>query len=412
MGLSTTNAAALLRTLYSKDKVVNASYKKSPLLGLLSKFEDFGGDGMKVPIIHGNPASRSASFATAQALAAASYSMTKAFTVTQVTDYTVVQISGAAIRRSKGDTAAFARLAKTVIDGGFDQATRSLCQKIYRGGWGKVGVISDSANLATTTLRLSAPEDAANFDIGNTLVFSASEAAAVLRSATTLTVTAVDRDAGTLTLSATPNSLGASIAVGDTIFLDGDRENSATPTRLAVAGVEAWIPQTAPSASESFFGVDRSVDSVRLAGARYAPSNLSPEDILIEATERVHRSGFEVDAIFCNPTFMRNLLKSLGTNARRDTTTVTQKVSYQHVEVMGATGPVKVYSDVYCPSNRVLGLNLDMWTLGSAGPAIGFLQEDGQEMLRQASSDGYEVRIGFDGNLWCKGPVANINVAV
>jgi len=412
MGLSTSNASALLKTLYSPDKVVNTVYKRSPLLAMLSKFTEFGGDGMKVPVIHGNPASRSATFSTAQSLASSNNTQSKAFTVTHVTDYAVAQISGAAIRRSKGDTAAFARLAKTEIDGAIDQLARSICQKLYRAGWGKVGTISSSAALGTTTLLLSAPEDAANFDIGNTVVFSSSENAAVLRTATTLTVNGVDRDAGTLTLSATPNSLAAGIAVGDSIFLDGDRQNSATPTRLTIAGLEAWIPNTAPSASESFFGVDRSVDPVRLAGARYSPTNLSPEDILIEATERVKRNNFEVDTIFCNPTFMRNLIKSLGANVRRVSTEVTQKVSFQGVEVVGASGPVKVYSDVYCPSNRVFGLNMDMWTLGSAGKTIDFLMEDGVEMLRQASSDGYEVRVGFEGNLWCKGPVANINVAV
>jgi len=412
MGLSTSNASALLKTLYSPDKVVNAQYKKSPLFAMLAKFEEFGGDGIKVPIIHGNPASRSTTFSTAQTLASSNNTQSKAFTVTHVTDYAVAQISGSAIRRSKNDTAAFVRLAKTEIDGAMDQLVRSLCQKLYRAGWGRVGAISSSANLASTTLLLSAPEDAANFDIGNTIVFAATEAASALRTATTLTVTAVDRDAGTITLNNTPNSLSASVATGDVIFLEGDRQNSGSPTRLAVAGLEAWVPQTAPSASESFFGVDRSVDPVRLAGARYAPTNLSPEDILIEATERVHRSGFEIKQIFCNPTFMRNLIKSLGANVRRVNTEVTQKVSFQAIEVIGATGPVEVYSDVYCPSNRVFGVNLDMWTLGSTGPAVRILNEDGQDMLRQSSSDGYEVRIGFEGNLWCKGPVAYINVAV
>lgn len=412
MGLNTTNAAALLKTMYSKENLINATIRKSPLFAMVSKFTDFGGDGMKVPIIYGNPAARATAFATAQSQAANSSTKSKAFTVTHVTDYAVATITGSAVRRSKGDPQAFVRLAKTEIDNARDQLTQSVCQQLYGAGWGKVGTISASAALGTTTLLLSQPEDAQNFSLDDRIVFAAAEASGTLRTATVLTVTGVDRDAGTLTLSATPNSLASGIAVGDSIFKEEDRENAASPTRRRIAGVQAWIPLTAPSASESFFGVDRSSDPVRLAGARYTPSNLSPEDILIEATERVARNNYAVDAVFCNPTFMRNLIKSLGTAVRRDSTQITQKVSFPHVEIMGASGAIKVYSDVYCPANRLFGLNMDMWTLGSTGEAIRILDEDGNSMLRQSAADGYEVRLGFEGNLWCKGPVSNITVAV
>jgi hypothetical protein len=80
--------------------------------------------------------------------------------------------------------------------------------------------------------------------------------------------------------------------------------------------------------------------------------------------------------------------------------------------VDGTRGPIKVVPDQNCPSNRIFGLKMAFWKLYSLGKAVRVIDTDGLQMLRQASSDGVEVRYGFYGQVGCRGPGANINVQV
>jgi hypothetical protein len=88
-------------------------------------------------------------------------------------------------------------------------------------------------------------------------------------------VIAVDTGAGTVTVSPTQQGAAGTPSGWSTAFpylgRAGDT-NFATnglmsANMLCIAGLGAWLPSTAPSGSDSFFGVNRSVSPTKLAKA-------------------------------------------------------------------------------------------------------------------------------------------------
>ena len=101
------------------------------------------------------------------------------------------------------------------------------------------------------------------------IVFTDSTSTGSLRdSGEALTVTSVSRMATTNQIGVSPNLTTISgVASGDFVIPQGDLE---TPgTYLVMAGMEDWIPASAPG-STAFFGQDRSKDVTRLGGQRVA----------------------------------------------------------------------------------------------------------------------------------------------
>lgn len=407
MALDMTSFEAALKEHYTADAVENLVYMDNPLLALIAKQEDIGGELWKVPLIYGNPQNRSATFS--QAASTDTSSELKAFLVTRVKDYSLAKIDNETILASKGNANAFMEAATTEIDGAINSLTRSLATGLYRAGFGKIGAIN--ATVTGTTLTLANSEDIVNFEVGMVLVFSETEGASTLRdSGDSVTVTAVDRSSGSMTV--TPDLSGISgLTSGDSIFVKGDRQNSATPSRLKVAGLEAWCPASAPSSS-SFFGVDRTSDVSRLGGQRYDASGVPIEEALIEAASRVAREGGKIDHFFMNYAKFSELQKALGSKVQYVDLKVNAEVGFRGIMVNGPRGPVKVIPDQNCPSNRIFGLQLNTWKLGSIGKAVRVINTDGLTMLRVTDADQVQVRYGSYLNLACKAPGFNINVQV
>lgn len=406
MALDMTSFEAALKQHYTADAVENMVYMDNPLLALLPKQEDIGGELWKVPLIYGNPQNRSATFS--QAASTDTSSGLKAFLVTRVKDYSLAKIDNETILASKGNANAFMEAATTEIDGAINSLTRSLATSLYRSGFGKIGSVN--ATVTGTTLTLQNSDDIVNFEPGMVLVFSASESGDTLRdSGDSVTVSAVNRSAGSMTVTTLSGISG--LAEGDSIFVKGDRQDSATPSRLKAAGLEAWCPATSP-ASTSFFGVDRTTDATRLAGQRYDATGVPIEEALIEAASRVAREGGKIDHFFLNYAKFSELQKALGSKVQYVDLKVNAEVGFRGIMVNGPRGPVKVIPDQNCPSNRIFGLQLNTWKLGSIGKAVRVINTDGLTMLRVTDADQVQVRYGSYLNLACKAPGFNINVQV
>lgn len=407
MSLDMTSFDAALKEHYTDDRVENMVYMDNPLLALMPKMEDFGGRNLPVPIIWGNPQNRSATFS--KAIAGTTTSKIDAFTLTRVKDYSVAQIDNETLEASKGNSNAFMEAATTEIDGCINSLTRSLAVKMYRSGFGDVGQLAATSSVTTTTLTLSEPNDVTNFEVGQVLCFSATQGSSVLRDAgDVVQVVAVNRSTGVLTVSPALSNI-AGLAVGDFIFLDGDRQNSATPVPIAVSGLEAWVPATAPG-SAPFFGVDRSVDPSRLGGQRLDGTAMPIEEALITGASLVAREGGKLGHFLLDYAQFAELEKALGTKVQYIDLKINAEIGFRGIVVNGPRGPIKVIPDQNCQANRAWGLQLDTWKLYSLGKAVRVIDTDGLQMLRQASADGVEVRYGFYGNVGCRAPGFNINI--
>ena len=404
LGFSLTNYTAALKKRYAPNFVKSMSYQGAPLFAMLKKMEDMGGEKWVQPVAYSDSQAIGYTIAAAQDLADTEYQKIKAFEVTRVKYYGVAHIDAELIEASKKDEDAFFRGTTEKIDSVMRSVTERVNVGLYRKGWGAIGQVVETSG---TTLTLSNPQDIVNFHPGMSIAFADTEDDTALRdSGDTIDVVSVNRSAGTMVLAENLTTISG-IATLDFLFRVGDREDSATPTRRLIAGLEDWCPQTAP-ASTSFFGVDRTSDT-RLGGCRFDGSSAPIEEALIEAGMLVTREGGKPDVCFMNPSKYGDLLKALGSKVQY-VDVKTAEISFRALELHLPSGTVKVIPDRYCPTNRAFLLQMDTWTLGSLGTMPRILNLDGLESLRISNDDGIEVRVGLYGNLICKAPGWNCNV--
>lgn len=403
-GSTLTTFDAMLKEYYTKERVENLIYADNPFLALVPKSESFPGRELPIPIVFANPQSRSANFTQAQSLSTSSSSQMKAFNLTRVKDYGIITIDTETIEASEDDDGSFLEAKTTEIDGILNSVTRSLAIGLYRKGWGAIGTVGSTSG---STLTLSPISDAHNFEKGMVCVFSSSEDGAVLNgSGASLTVSGVNRSTGVITFTGAVS--GASVLAADTVFVKGDREDSATPTRRKVAGLEDWAPASAPTSS-LFFNVDRTSDT-RLYGVSYNGASDDIEDAFIQGASQSASLGYKIDHIFCSFTKYAELEKNMQDSVRYVDLKGPGEIGFRGIVLNGPRGPIKVIADQNCPSTRAFGVQMNMLKLYSIGKAVRILSGDGMQMLRQASDDGVEVRTGFKGNLGCKAPAAIVNI--
>ncbi len=407
MALDLTAFDAALKSHYTDEMVQNLVYKDNPFLAMVPKYEEFGGKNLPIPLIYGNPQGRSKTFSNAQTRGAATSSLIQDFVLTRVKDYSIATIDNETLEASKGNANAFMEAATTEIDGAINSLTRSLAVGLYRDSSAAIGqVLAEPSETSTTVITLKQGTDVNNFEVNMIVNIWSAKSGGSQRSsngsATSLTVSAVDRSAKTITLAHTYTSSGT-IAADDYLFVEGDRG-------LGISGLDAWLPVAAPGAT-AFFGVDRSVDTVRLGGCRYDGSSSPIEEALVQgASEVADQGNGKIDHYFISYKQFAELEKALGSKVQYIDLTMNAEVGFRGIVINGPRGPIKVVPDQNCPSDRAYGLQLNTWKLYSLGKAVRVIDTDGLQMLRQASADGVEVRYGFYGNLGCRGPGLNIVV--
>lgn len=399
MSLDMTSFAAALKQHYTAQAVENMVYKDNPLLALMPKYEQFGGELMKLPIKYGIPQGRSATFATAQSNK--TNSQYKAFLVTRAKDYALASIDNETIEASKGNPNAFFEAATSEIDGAIESATRSLATALYRKGSGSIGQCA--ASVTGTSIQLKQVEDVVNFEVGMEIVFSTADGGGSVKSGS-VTVTGVNRDTGVLTVDAlTAIAGGSGVAANDYIFVQGDYD-------LKIKGLLAWLPSSAPTTGDSFFGVDRSSDATRLAGIRYDGSAQPIEEALVDAASRLAREGGKPDYCFLSYSKFADLEKALGSKVQYVDLKANAEIGFRGIVISGPRGPIKVVPDQNCPSDRAFMLTLSSWKLASLGKCPKILDSDGMKMLRETSADAVEVRVGYYAQVTCNSPGWNANV--
>ncbi len=415
--LDMTSFDAALKGYYTDDAVEDMVLPgQSSFLRLMPKNEEFYGEYKVVPVIlRVTRRDVSATFARAQTRGAISNSYLTKFSITRIKDYSIATIDNETLLASQSDRGAFMRAATLEIDGCIHSLTRSLAVDMYRGGWGDRAQVG---SFSTTTITLKNTEDVVNFEVGMELDLADTQAGDTLHaygsSGNGLIITGVDRDLGTLTFAYNVDDATNGIpdvAADDYIFVRGDRQNSATPTRLKLAGLEAWVPYTTPT-STAFFGVDRTADVTRLGGLRYDGSAVPIEEALIEGASRVGREGGRIDHYFMSFQKYAALEKALGSKVQYVDLKANARIAFRGIRVNGPRGEINVVPDQNCPDDRIFGLKLSCWELASIGKAVRVIDTDKLEMLRLNTQDGVEVRYGHYGNVCCNAPGHNIAINV
>lgn len=402
MDLSSMNAA--LKELYDGQTVENLVYADNPFLAMIKKNTDFGGKYKPVPIITGVSQGRSSTFSNAQGNQ--SPVQIQSFLLTRVSDYSIATIDNQTMLASKTDKMAFLEGAKLVIDGAIRSCTNSIASAIFRSGTGSIGVISGSVSSGVITLVNS--QDVVQFEVNMVLQADATDGGASPRAALGYVV-AVNRSGGTVTVSTSMGGAAASPSgwtSGDYLLVQGD-------LNAKCSGLAAWLPTTAPTSSDLFFGVNRSVDTFRLGGGRYDGSAQSIEEALIDASSLLAREGGKPDVCITNFASYSALEKALGSKIQYVDAKGPADIAFRGIMVNGANSVIKVFPDRNCQQTKGYLLQMSTWALEGLGDVPQILRYgDGLEMLRVYNADAGEVRIGAYYQVRTNAPGWNANVTL
>lgn len=399
-----TAANAVLKELYFGQTPENLVYKTNPFLALVPKKTDAGGKYVPAPIIVGASQGRSATFSSAQANQ--SPVLAKEFLVTRVSDYSIATIDNQTMLATKGDKAAFVEGLKTVVDGAFRSATLSAASSAFRSGTGSIGKIA-AGGITSGVITLTNAADAVQFEVNQVLQASDSDGGTA-RTAKGYVI-AVDRTAGTVTVSTSQGGSAASPtswAAADFLHTDGD-------INAKMKGLAAWLPASAPTSGDNFFGVDRSSDPARLAGVRYAGTTQPIEEALIDSSMLLAREGGMPEYAFMSFASYAALEKALGSKVNYVNVEGPAGIAFKGIRVFGANSEIKVMPDRNCPAATAYLLTLDNWKMISLNdvPHL-FRYADGLEALRVYNQDAAEARVGYYANLWCNAPGWNATVSL
>lgn len=404
--LNTTSANAALKELYTDQVMQNLVYADNPFLAMIPKKTDFGGKYKPIPIIIGTSQGASALFANAQANQTSA--VLNSFLLTRVSDYSIAQIQNELLLASKTDKMAFIEGAKVLVDAAIRAATNSVASSLFRSGTGSLAQLASASGISSGVITLSNPADVVQFEVNMKLNAAATDGGTP-RAATGFII-AVDRTAttGQITVSTT---LGGTAATpsgwtnSDFLLRDGDSNAKAS-------GLLAWLPTTAPT-STAFFGVDRSVDVVRLGGIRYDGSSQSIEEAAIDAAALVAREGGRASKMIMSFASFASLEKSLGSKVMYVDLKGPAEVSFRGIKIFGSNTTIDVFPDRSCPALRGFLLQMDTWALEGLGDVPQILRYgDGLEMLRVSTSDSAELRVGSYYNERTNAPGWNANVTL
>lgn len=292
-------------------------------------------------------------------------------------------------------------------------ARHRLAVAAIEGGTGRYATIT-SINSSELWFYV-AKSEVNRFRKGDDVVFSATEFANTLRSATAWTVSGTDPGSGKITIEAQgggedPYDTHA-VRTGDTVFLSGYRENSNTPTRLLPPGLKGWIPGTAPT-DTTWDEQDRryqwELNGLRIDAS--SGSQLDHASAFLEMSSMANQYGTELHAIYCSVEDYKILCRNKDQiKTLSQYTAGPYNVGFKGVEVLGGSnGSVPVIPDAYITQGTAWG---GPWNDADFGPKLKHVRQlinvdnaDGNEFLRLASSTGYEQRMYFEGAMIIPAP--------
>ena len=402
INLDTGAVTAVLKNRYTKKKIQTLSFQ-SPLFAAMPKDGEYGGNAYIGAIRTGTTTAVSSSDAIA--FTTGSASSYQQWVGQWKEKYASANITGGAIDRAKGDPNAMVDALVGEFDGVFITLGISAGAALFNNGGGAIGQISTtSANPATSqTITLANPAQAINFLPNQIINGSATDGTSGTVATGSVTIAGVDLMAGTLTAVAANWSAITGVATGFYLFNQGD-------FGLGLIGLPGWIPppNARPTAGDSFNGISRLSNPVLLAGNYYAGGGAPKRETLTQISVLVNRSGGRPNVLFCNPVDYADLLKEYQTSVVISEAAAfdAPQVSFPMVKIATAFGTISIMQDPFCPVGYAWLLNLDEWLMPSMGDVPKVLGQgvDGQDWLRVAASDAYQLRACYRASTYCAAP--------
>lgn len=283
---------AMLKTYYAKDGLQNLLYRNDPLLKEIKK-ERVEGKQANFSALYSRGGAVSANFLTAKALATKT-AQAKEFQVTPGQMFSCCVFNNKELLASKSLRGAYINVAAAKFFASAESFRKTMAVALYGTGHGELFTTSASITLtADDQNNITFPQSAImGIDIGSQLEIKATTASTSVTA--TLTVNTIN---GT-TVNCTSDT-AATAASGSVVCIAGCTDSNGNG--LLPVGLAGWLPAGSLSASDSFYGVNRSTARDRLAGTvTTATSGEAKYKTIERAILALRRMGSLCDKIVMN----------------------------------------------------------------------------------------------------------------
>jgi hypothetical protein len=299
VSLSRDDVLKALKEVYPSGLDNSWLFKKHPMLGRMGRKKDLQGRLYHLPLQISKQTAVSHDSTEASSYEAAS--KFDAFVVTPpITNYARARLQSLLVRQAKESRDGayqFLNVFKNELKCAMESFGDRLAKEAIGDGGGSLGQVG---SFTATTITLKNKVLVHFFEIGMVLQASAGNgtdvAHTLLNAGAKARITGIDDDAGVLSFTdgTLPLSGIAALANDAYLFATGD-------FKAAAKGFSAWIPETNPGSTDSFYGVNRSVRPTMLAGSRYDGSNDTIDQVWIKWRAKTRRWGIEHEPIHVNP---------------------------------------------------------------------------------------------------------------
>ena len=359
---------AMLKVYYKKEGIQNLLFRNSPLLRKIKK-ERVEGKEQRFAAMFSRGGACSGDF-TAAKTQASTVAQTAEFCVTPGQLFSVYTMNAKEVAASRSNAGAYMKVGGAKMFAASESFRKTLAAALYGAGYGELCAVPTGgwSFTASTPTTITLPEDAImKIDVGSKLVVKATRETAETSAQNILTVNAINGTTVTVTPSGDTDATQAYI-----VCLAGSMSGNSP---LLPVGLDGWLPVKAKRTGETwtgfiddlFFGVDRSVNPDRLAGAFYNGTGASEakKSCVTKLIKALRRQGSLCDMIVMNDDDFLAFSAELETTNTYFTATSTKEkktanVGFSDITAAFSTNYIEnCIDDPYCPKGRFYVLSSD-----------------------------------------------------
>lgn len=409
------NQVSLSKRIYG-NKVAEPMYDACKLLAMVQKDTSFTNEGRYVTVSITPIAGVSPNFADAVAAQAASG--TVRFFVTRKKEYAVWGLQNDAIEGL--DDSAVLNLVKHELDMARRAFATSMAQRIMGHAGGTAFQFQATGTTLTAAVgRVSNRTDLFAVEKNKQFEFSLVNGSSPTASRDVdllggtnpvfLTVSSINRDTGDITFNNVLNTVP-----GMTTTTYGFVRGSYS---RAASGVQGWNPVTAPTAGDSFMGLDRSADDVqRVSGVRVSGLGKTMLDTIEDAGAEAKLNGLTGEKVLIiNPLDMAKLRKEISGAGQINMADLAGgdkgfKYSFKAVRIDSQIGELTLLPEVYVPRGYSWLLDTSQIYLRSTDNVPKDITGK-QGLLVDYTDDARQGRLGAYFNFFFENPGAHVIIS-
>ena len=376
---------AMLKVYYKKEGVQNLLFRNSPLLKKINK-ERVEGKEQRFAAMYSRGGAAGGDF-TAAKNQAATVAQSAEFCVTPGQLFSVYSMNAKEVAASRTNAGAYMRVGGAKMFAASESFRKTLAAALYGSGYGELCAAPSGWTFSTgVDATITLPEDAImKIDVGSKLVVKATKVTAETSATNTLTVKAIN---GT-SVTVTPAGDGDP-SEGYIVCLAGSMSGNSP---LLPVGLDGWLPVYKKRDTtyfpgfidDLFFGVDRSVNPDRLAGAFYDATSAATSATqkksyaVTQLIKKLRRQGSLCDMIVMNDTDFLDFAQEIETSNTYFTQTSTKAkkeatIGFSDISAAFSTNYVEnIIDDPYCVKGRFYVLSSDaveFWSYTNVDKAL------------------------------------------